>query len=59
MQDSLANAAANLPLSAPAPGDDMQEAVTPASAGYPTVALAAASATVRTNLFLGVSPQTS
>jgi phospholipase C len=59
MQDSLANAAANLPPNAPAPGDEIQDAVTPTSAGYPTVALAAASATVRTNLFLGVSPQTS
>jgi len=59
MQDSLANAAANLPLTAPAPGDNIQDPVTPTSAGYPTVALAAASATVRTNLFLGVSPQTS
>jgi phospholipase C len=55
MQDSLANAAASLPLSAPAPGDDIQAAATPISADYPTVALAAASATVRTNLFLGVS----
>jgi phospholipase C len=59
MQDSLANAAANLPLSAPAPGDAIQGATTPSSPGYPTVALAAASATVRTNLFLGLSPQTS
>jgi phospholipase C len=59
MQDSLANAAANLPLGAPAPGDGIQDAVTPASAGYPTVALAAASATIRTNLFLGISPQVS
>jgi phospholipase C len=59
MQDSLANAAANLPPNAPAPGDEIQDAVTPTSAGYPTVALAAASATVRTNLFLGVSPQAS
>jgi phospholipase C len=59
MQDSLANAAASLPLNAPAPGDEIQAAVTPTSAGYLTVALAAASATVRTNLFLGVSPQTS
>jgi phospholipase C len=59
MQDSLANAAASLPLNAPAPGDDIQAAVTPTSAGYLTVALAGASATVRTNLFLGVSPQTS
>jgi phospholipase C len=57
MQDSLANAAASLPLSAPAPGDDVQAGATPPSASYPTVALAAASATVRTNLFLGVSPQ--
>jgi phospholipase C len=59
MQDSLANAAAQLPLAAPATDDEIQDAVTPAPAGYPTVALAAASATVRTNLFLGVSPQTS
>ena len=59
MQDSLANAAANLPLSAPASGDEIQDTATPSSAGYPTVALAAASATVRTHLFLGVSPQTS
>ena len=59
MQDSLANAAANLPVSAPLPGDEIQDANTPVSARYPTVALAAASATVRTNLFLGVSPQTS
>ena len=59
MQDSLANAAASLPPNAPAPGDEIQAAVTPTSAGYLTVAVAAASATVRTNLFLGVSPQTS
>jgi phospholipase C len=59
MQDGLANAAANLPLSAPAPGDEIQAAVTPTAAGYPTVALAAAGATVRTNLFLGVATQES
>jgi phospholipase C len=57
MQDSLANAAANLPASAPAPGDVIQSPVTPAAAGYPTVAIAAASATARTNLFLGISNQ--
>jgi phospholipase C len=59
MQGSLANAAANLPLRAPASGDEIQAAVTPTSAGYPTVALAAAGATARTNLFLGVSAQKS
>jgi phospholipase C len=59
MQDGLANATANLPLSAPAPGDEIQPSVTPISAGYPTVAFAAASATARTNLFLGVSNQKS
>lgn len=59
MQDGLANAAAHLPVSAPAPGDAIQAAVTPATAGYPTVALAAASATAWTNLFLGVSSQKS
>jgi phospholipase C len=59
MQDSLANAAANLPLSAPAPGDEIQGSVTPTPAGYSTVALAAANATVRTNRFLGVSAQES
>jgi phospholipase C len=57
MQSSLANAAANLPQSAPAPGDAIQAPATPAGADCPTVALAAASATARTNLFLGVSNQ--
>jgi phospholipase C len=57
MQDSLANAAANLPLSAPASGEETQAAATPPSAGYPTVALAAAGATARTKLFLGISDQ--
>lgn len=59
MQDSLANAAANLPSSAPTSSDEIQEAVTPTPAQYSTVALAAASAAVRTNLFLGVSNQKS
>jgi phospholipase C len=59
MQNSLANAAANLPSSAPAPGDEIQGAVTPTPAAYSTVALAAASATVRTHMFLGVSAQES
>jgi phospholipase C len=59
MQDGLANATANLPLSAPAPGDEIQPSVTPISAGYPTVAYAAAGATTRTNLFLGISNQKS
>ncbi|MEA3175168.1 MAG: phospholipase, partial [Gammaproteobacteria bacterium] len=59
MQDGLANATANLPLSAPAPGDEIQPSVTPISAGYPTVAYAAAGATTRTNLFLGISNQNS
>jgi phospholipase C len=58
MQDSLANAAAHLPLSAPTPGDQIPGEVTPEPAGYPTVALAAAGATTRTNLFLGASPET-
>jgi phospholipase C len=57
MQDSLANAAASLPPSAPVPGDEIQADATPDGAGYATVALAAASATTRTNLFLGVSAQ--
>jgi hypothetical protein len=59
MQDGLANATVNLPLSAPAPGDEIQPSVTPISAGYPTVAYAAAGATTRTNLFLGISNQKS
>ena len=57
MQDSLANAAASLPASAPAPGDSIQAPATPAAAGYPTVAIAAATATARTNLFLRISDQ--
>lgn len=52
MQDSLANAAANLPPGAPAPGEAIQAPDTPAAAGYPTVAIAAANAIARTNLFL-------
>jgi phospholipase C len=52
MQDSLANAAANLPPGAPAPGEAIQAPDTPAAAGYPTVAIAAANAIARTNQFL-------
>ena len=55
MQDSLANAAANLPPGAPSSGDAVQPPDTPAAAGYPTVAIAAANAIARTNLFLKLS----
>jgi phospholipase C len=55
MQASLAAAAANLPASAPASEEMLPDSVTPVAADYPSVATAAAGATARTNLFLGIS----
>ncbi len=54
MQASLASAAARLPDRAPSSEGEIPEAVRPEPAGYPTVAVAAASAVGRTNQFLGV-----
>src|SRR5271169_3337123 len=52
MQASLAAAAANLPSSPPAAEEMIAGSAMPVPGSYPTVATAAAAATVRTNLFL-------
>jgi phospholipase C len=54
MQGSLAAAAAALPSSAPAAPEEIPESATPLPLVNPTVATAAAGATTRTNLFLGI-----
>lgn len=54
MQSSLATAAASLPSRAPASAADIPASQTPERVEYASVANAQASATVRTNQFLGV-----
>ncbi len=55
MQSSLAAAAATLPVSPPATPDDVPAPSEVAPSDHDTVATAAANATARTQLFLGVS----
>jgi hypothetical protein len=58
MHATLAAAATNLLPSPPATEEEIPESSTPARPAYTTVATAAATATARTNLFLGVADRT-